>query len=82
MHMMRLREVLKATGYKSAGSIRSQVAAGVFPERVKIGSRAVAWPSTEVSAVLIARVGGMSEEFVRALVSDMAKKRTAFLSGG
>ena len=55
--MMRLPEVLAVTGL-SKSTVYSMAKAGQFPNPVKLGARAVAWPSHLVQQWLAARMGG------------------------
>lgn len=55
--MMRLPEVLAVTGL-SRSTVYSMAKAGTFPNPVKLGARAVAWPSHLVQQWLADRVGG------------------------
>jgi len=56
-YMMRLPEVLAVTGL-SKSTVYSMAKAGTFPNPVKLGARAVAWPSHLVQQWLADRVGG------------------------
>lgn len=55
--MMRLPEVLAITGL-SKSTVYSMAKAGTFPSPVKLGARAVAWPSHLVQQWLADRLGG------------------------
>lgn len=55
--MMRLPEVLAVTGL-SKSTVYSMAKAGTFPNPVKLGARAVAWPSHLVQKWMADRVGG------------------------
>lgn len=48
-YIMRLPEVIQATGYKRA-SIYNFMKDGTFPQARRIGPRAVGWDSLEVQA--------------------------------
>lgn len=50
---------------------------GIFVPGVKIGPRAVAFPSDEVDAIRDARVAGASEAEIRTLVSNLIARRVA-----
>jgi prophage regulatory protein len=47
--LLRLPGVVKQTGLRRA-AIYARIAEGSFPPPVKIGTRAVAWPESEVQA--------------------------------
>jgi prophage regulatory protein len=56
---------------------------GLFPPPVKVGKKSV-WPRHEIEAILIARIGGASDEEMRVLVKKLvAQRRSQFeeLSG-
>ncbi len=75
--LARLPHVLHATGY-SRSSLFSRVSDGTFPRPVKLGpGRAVAFPVAEVHAVIRARIAGMRDSDIRALVKDLHAARGA-----
>jgi hypothetical protein len=47
---------------------------------IKVGARAVAWPSAEVLEVLAARIAGQSEVEIRALVKRLVADRRKLLT--
>lgn len=53
--LLRLREVSRRTG-KSRSEIYRRIAAGDFPQPVKLGERASAWPEHEVAAWIASRI--------------------------
>ncbi|WP_083961015.1 helix-turn-helix transcriptional regulator [Thermomonas fusca] len=53
--LLRLREVCRRTG-KSRSEVYRRIAAGDFPQPVKLGERASAWPEHEVSAWIAERI--------------------------
>ncbi len=53
--LLRLREVCRRTG-KSRSEIYRCIATGDFPQPVKLGERASAWPEHEVSAWIASRI--------------------------
>jgi prophage regulatory protein len=55
-YIMRLPEVIKATGYKRA-SIYNFMKEGTFPQARRIGPRAVGWDSLEVEAWIAKQLG-------------------------
>lgn len=48
---------------------------GTFTKPVKLGARAVGWPSNEVAAINSARIAGMTDEEIRILVTNMEAAR-------
>ena len=74
LSLLKLPAVEQATGKKKS-RLYTDIHDGVFPRPVKIGLRAVAWPSTEVEAVNAARIAGKSEEEIRELVAALHSQR-------
>ena len=58
-YIMRLPEVIKATGYKRA-SIYNFMKEGSFPQAKRIGPRAVGWDSLQVEAWVRSKLGGQA----------------------
>lgn len=56
-YIMRLPEVIAATGYKRS-SIYNFMERGDFPKCRKIGPRAVGWDSLEIEAWIRCKLGG------------------------
>ena len=50
---------------------------GLFTKPVRIGQRAVGWPSDEVGAINAARIAGLSNAEIRDVVTDLHAKRIA-----
>jgi prophage regulatory protein len=48
---------------------------------VQLGPRAVGWPASEIEALNAARIAGLSDEAIRALVTKLQAARTAALAG-
>jgi prophage regulatory protein len=65
----------KKRGADNKRAIQSRPTAGVFPPPVRIGLQAVGWPESEVCAVLAARIRGVSDDEMRALVSQLVEAR-------
>ena len=55
--LLRLPEVLERIPYKRSRFLEL-VRQGVFPKPVKLGARAVAWPESQIDAVVDRLVGG------------------------
>jgi prophage regulatory protein len=56
-HVLRLQAVVRTTGLGRSTIYRME-AAGQFPQRIKLGLRAVGWIESEVQAWLAARANG------------------------
>lgn len=55
--------------------VYSQVATGRLPEPVKLGLRAVGWPSHEIGQVVAARIAGATDAEIVELVAGMVAAR-------
>lgn len=77
MSILRMPAVKAETGHRSHASIYNAIREGLFTKPVRIGARAVGWPSSEVQAIVSARIAGKSAIQIRALVSQLeaARKR-------
>lgn len=72
--ILRRRQVEAETGNSRSG-IYEQIEAGLFTKSVKIGARAVGWPADEVKAIAAARVAGLDDGEIRALVQRLHARR-------
>ena len=68
-------DVLAETVYRSHASIYNAINAGLFTKPVRIGQRAVAWPSEEVHAINTARIAGKSEVEIREVINRLHAAR-------
>jgi prophage regulatory protein len=75
MSIMRMPAVKAETGHRSHASIYNAIREGLFTKPVRIGARAVGWPSGEVQAIVAARIAGKSPIQIRALVSQLETAR-------
>lgn len=73
--MQRLPEVLIQRG-RSRSSHYSDIERGLFTRPIKIGQRAVVWPSSEVAKLNMARIAGKTEAEIQQLVIELECKRT------
>lgn len=74
-NFVRISEVKKATGL-SRSTIYLRISQGSYPRPIKLGARAVGWPSKEVAALNAARMAGKSEDEIRMLVSHIESSRS------
>lgn len=65
--ILRLPEV-KAESGSSRSTIYLRIQQGLWPKPVKLGPRSIGWPSSEVAAINAARIAGMPDDEIRALV--------------
>jgi prophage regulatory protein len=72
--ILRRKRVESETGL-SRSTIYLYVGKGLFPRPVRLGPRAVGWPSAEVAALNAARIAGKSDADIRLLVSTLEAAR-------
>ena len=71
MTILRMPQVKVVTGHRSHASIYTAIKAGLFTKGILIGQRAKGWPAEEVTAINNARIAGLSDEEIRALVKRL-----------
>ncbi|MHB1799972.1 MAG: helix-turn-helix transcriptional regulator [Vulcanimicrobiaceae bacterium] len=59
--LLRLPDVTKATGL-ARSSVHDAIRAGTFPKPVQLGSRTVAWSSTEIEKWVSAKIAARDAE--------------------
>lgn len=57
-------------------AVYSMMAAGTLPPPIKLTSKAVAWVDGEIDAVVAARVAGLHDDEIRALVARLVADRS------
>jgi prophage regulatory protein len=72
--LLRLPTVKAETG-ASRSTIYLRIQQGLWPKPVKLGPRSVAWPAAEVAALNAARIAGMADAEIRALVATLEADR-------
>ena len=72
--ILRLPTVLHERG-RSRSSHYQDIKQGLFTKSVVIGTRAVGWPTHEVTALNRARIAGKSNEEIRVLVANLEAAR-------
>ena len=73
-NVKRLPDILSIFGV-SRSHVYQQVKDGLFIRPIKLGKRAVGWPSNEISTLLSARIAGQSNEQIKSLVSTLEASR-------
>jgi prophage regulatory protein len=81
--LLRLPEVLRARG-RSRSTHYSDIHRGLFTRAVSLGAHCVAWPESEVIALNRARISGMPDQEICALVLrlEATRKRDGALEQG
>ena len=78
-HSLLRLPAVKAQSGASRSTIYLRIQQGLWPKPVKLGPRSVGWPESEVSALNAARIAGMLDSEIRALVTRLeAARKTAF----
>lgn len=77
--LLRLPSVRAETG-ASRSTIYLRIQQGLWPKPVKLGPRSVAWPASEVAALNAARIAGMVDAEIRALVTRLEAARKSAAS--
>ena len=74
-HTIQRLPAIKADSGLSRSTIYLYIARGLWPRPVRLGARAVGWPSGEVVAMNAARIAGKTDEEIRALVLKLESAR-------
>ena len=72
--ILRLNSALGSVSV-SRSTFYLQISQGLITRPVKIGSRAVGWPSNEIEAILNARIAGKTTIEIKALVRQLESQR-------
>ena len=79
-HTLLRLPAVKAESGASRSTIYLRIQQGLWPKPVKLGPRSVAWPASEVSALNAARIAGMADAEIRALVTALETARQSAFS--
>jgi prophage regulatory protein len=74
--ILRLPSVKAASGYPRS-TLYLRISQGLWTKPIRLGTRAVGWPSQEVAALNAARIAGKSEDEIRLLVNKLEAARKA-----
>ncbi|MET0218053.1 MAG: AlpA family phage regulatory protein [Burkholderiales bacterium] len=74
--ILRLPTVLHARG-RSRSAHYADIRDGLYTRPIQIGERAVGWLQVEVEALNTARIAGLSDDQIRALVARLEAARPA-----
>lgn len=72
--------IVKARSGQSRSGLYALIARGLWTRPVRLGARAVAWPEDEVNALNAARIAGLSDSEISALVTRLHAARSSALS--
>lgn len=73
--ILRLPKTQSESGY-SRSTIYLFIGKGLWVKPVKLGARAIGFPSNEVSALIAARIAGKSDDEIRELVKKLEAARS------
>ena len=76
--IFRLPAVKAESGY-SRSTIYLRISQRLWTKPVRLGARAVGWPATEVGELNAARIAGVADEEIRALVVKLEAARKSAL---
>lgn len=65
----------KAESGASRSTIYLRIQQGLWPKPVRLGPRSVGWPAGEVAAINSARIAGMTDDEIRAVVIKLEAAR-------
>jgi len=72
--ILRLPEVQEKSGY-ARSTIYLRISQGLWTKPIHLGPRSVGWPVQEVIALNSARIAGLSDNEIRALVKRLEASR-------
>ncbi|WP_162046957.1 helix-turn-helix transcriptional regulator [Vibrio taketomensis] len=72
--IVRLPSILETYGVSRA-FIYKQMAKGLFPSQVSLGTRSVGWVKAEVDCIMLARFNGYSDDKIAKLVTRLTDER-------
>ncbi|MGO9446412.1 MAG: helix-turn-helix transcriptional regulator [Thiobacillaceae bacterium] len=66
---------VKAESGASRSTIYLRIHQGLWPKPVRLGPRSVGWPESDVAAINGARIAGMTDDEIRAVVVKLEAAR-------
>jgi prophage regulatory protein len=78
--LLRRPEVLRRSG-DGRSTLYLRIDQGLWTRPVALGPRAVAWPESEVEALIAARIAGHDPQQIRELVDRLHARRRALRAG-
>jgi len=75
--ILRLSGVKAQTGY-SRSTIYLRISQGLWPYPLRLGTRSVGWPASEVAAINSARIAGRTDDEIRDLVVRLQAARKGY----
>ena len=79
MAILRIKAVKAELGLKSNTSVYTAMREGLLTRSVTLSKRSVGWPEQEVFAICAARVGGSTDDDIRAMVDNLHQIRSTHL---
>ncbi len=78
--ILRPPAVLAASGLKRS-TLYLRIQQGLWTRPVRLGARAVGWPSYEADTLTAARIAGKSDDEIRQLVGELEAARKSLAAG-
>ena len=72
--LLRTKDVQNALGI-SRSTVYERMKDGLLPQPVKTSVRANRWPKDEISKLIAAKIAGVDDEVIRALVTRLLEQR-------
>lgn len=76
MRILKIQEVMSQMGVRSRNTLRRYCSIGLLTKPVRVGLQSGGWPDFEVEAILQARVAGVDDLQIQALVKQLHDQRT------
>ena len=74
-HTIQRLPSVKADSGLSRSTIYLLISRGLWPRPVRLGARAVGWPSVEVASMIAARIAGKTDAEIRCIVTALEVSR-------
>lgn len=78
--ILRIPAARNQSGY-SRSTIYLRISQGLWTKPVRLGPRAVGWPSSEIEVLNAARISGKTDDEIRQLVQSLHTKRKELSAG-
>lgn len=80
MQFYRVQDICNKFGGQARSTVYADRAEGLLPEPVKLGNRAIGFPSDEIDRVMEARAAGASRDQLKELVKRLMAQRSKRLA--
>lgn len=73
--ILRVEDTVRTRG-RCRTTLYDDIKAGLWPEGVRLGKRAVGWPEHEADQLNAARIAGLADDEIRRLVKSLVAARS------